>query len=217
MKKTVRRKLVRWLQGPEDDMRNFAIASILVSSITAAADPAPTTQACLGNLDTLLACPAGAQRSGTECREREPKRGNADGEHWSGSKRQGPSVFLRDTKTVSFAARYKDHKKHGRTFRFDADGRLESWSDMANDDYHGLSVNCLPDGRVSHLAYFKAGKVVGVTLHWKRSDGSFSFAYDQAKKQSVTVSPAQMTRPDHLCQPKRCDLDAKPDLSGIPK
>ena len=199
-------------------MRNFAIASILATSLTAAADPTPVTQACLGNLDALLTCPTGAQRRGTECRAAEPKRGNAAGEHWSGSKRQGPSVFLRsDNKTVSYATTYKDHKKHGRTYRFDKAGVLESWSDMAHDAYHGLSVDCLPDGRVSHLAYFKHGKTVGVTLHWKRSDGSFSFAFDQATRQSVTVSPAQMARPDHLCQPKRCDVDAKPDLSGIPK
>jgi hypothetical protein len=80
-----------------------AMKQLLFVAATLAASTAhasPTTQACLGNLDDFLTCPAGAQRSGTECRAREPQRGQAAGEHWSGSKRQGPAVFMRDAKLV---------------------------------------------------------------------------------------------------------------------
>jgi hypothetical protein len=135
-------------------------------------------------------------------------------------------VFLRDDKEldpakqrVSFAASYKDHKKHGRVFNFDRDGRLDSWTDMANDDYHGLSVDCTPDGRVKHLAYFSRGKVVGISRSW-RDDGTLSYALDHPTPGSSTVSvphtPELSRRPDELCRPARCDLDAAPDLSGIP-
>jgi hypothetical protein len=124
------------------------LAAALLTATAAHAEP--TTQACLGNIDTFLTCPAGAQRSGTECRTKEP--------HWSGSKRQGPSIFMRDAKLVSFAASYRDHKKTGRVFRFDNNGVLESWTDMADDEYNGLSVTCLPDGRAWYLAYYKDGE-----------------------------------------------------------
>ncbi|HEU0030634.1 MAG TPA: hypothetical protein VFQ53_08375 [Kofleriaceae bacterium] len=212
------------------ELRSFGLvgvaygATLVLATLTASADPAPTTQACLGNFDAFLTCPAGAQRRGTECRTREPHGGQGAGEHWSGSKRQGPAIFLRDAderdpakQRVSFAAYYKDHKKHGRVFNFDRDGRLDSWSDMADDQYNGLSVTCLPNGRVSHLAWFKNGAVVGISRTWKASDGSFSYAYDQTLKKSVDVPPAMQQRPDQLCQPARCDVTAKPDLSGIPK
>lgn len=199
-------------------MRNtILLAATLLASTAAHANP--TTQACLGNIDAFLACPAGAQRSGTECRAREPQRGQGAGEHWSGSKRQGPAVFMRDTKTVSFAANYKDHKKTGRAYRFDKAGVLESWSDLANDEYHGLYVTCLPDGRVWYLTNFKDGRVVGISRAWRAKDGSFSYAMDhdaQGHAQKVTVSAALQKRPDHLCQPQRCDVNAAPDLSGVP-
>jgi hypothetical protein len=189
-------------------MRNLAILSFTVlGTVPAAANPA--TQACLGDFDTFLTCPAGAQRTGTECR------GKSD--HWSGSKRQGPAIFLRDTKNVSFASSYKDHKKHGRTFHFDKQGRLESWADMANDTHHGMHVDCSDDGRVTLVSHMKDGKPVGISRHWKRSDGSFSFAFDQAKRTSVEIPAADKVRPDHLCRPQRCDVAAAPDLSGIPK
>ena len=199
-------------------MRNtILLVTMLAAASTVHANP--TTQACLGNIDTFLSCPAGAQRSGTECRTREPNRGQGAGEHWSGSKRQGPSVFMRDAKTVSFAASYKDHKKTGRAYRFDKQGVLQSWSDLANDEYHGLSVTCLPDGRVSYLANFKDGRIVGISRAWRTKDGSFSYAmeYDaQGHPHKVTATPAMQKRPDHLCQPQRCDVNAAPDLSGIP-
>jgi hypothetical protein len=199
-------------------MRNiFLVAATLLAS-TAHANP--TTQVCLGNIDDFLTCPAGAQRSGTECRAREPQRGQAAGEHWSGSKRQGPAVFMRDATKVSFAASYKDHKKTGRVFRFDDQGRLESWTDMANDEYNGLSVTCLPDGRAWYLAYYKDGRVVGISRSWRAKDGSFSYAMDhdaQGRSFKVTVPAAMQKRPDHLCQPQRCDVNAAPDLSGVPK
>ena len=187
----------------------FVLAATLAAS-TAHANP--TTQACLGNLDDFLTCPAGAQRSGTECRGR--------GDHWSGSKRQGPAVFMRDAKIVSFAASYKDHKKTGRVFRFDDQGRLESWTDVAGDEYNGISVTCLPDGRAWYLAYYKDGRVVGVSRSWRAKDGSFSYAMDhdaQGRSFKVTVPAALQKRPDHLCQPQRCDVNAAPDLSGVPK
>jgi hypothetical protein len=204
-------------------MRKPAIAQILLlsaSSLTLTAATAaaqPTTQACLGELDAFLACPAGAQRSGTECRAREPQRGKGEGEHWSGSKRQGPAVFLRhdDAKRVSFAAHYKDHKKTGRVFHFDKDGRLESWSDVAEDRYHGLSVSCTPDGRVYYMAYYDRDRSVGISRSWRMSDGAFSYAfeYDAAGKSSrIEATPAQQRRPDHLCQPARCDVQARPEL-----
>jgi hypothetical protein len=199
-------------------MRTLPLLVATLIASTASANP--TTQACLGNLDTFLACPAGAQRTGTECRAREPNRGQAAGEHWSGSKRQGPAVFMRDDKMVSFAASYKDHKKTGRVYRFDKQGVLESWTDMANDEYEGLSVTCLPDGRVWYLAYYKDGRVVGVSRSWRAKDGSFSYAMDhdaQGRSKNITVPPALMQRPDHLCQVQRCDVDAAPDLSGVPQ
>jgi hypothetical protein len=177
--------------------------------IAATAHAEPTTQACLGNLDTFLTCPAGAQRYGTECR--------AKGPQWSGTNRQGPAVFMRDAKQVSFAANYKDHKKSGRVFRFDKQGVLEGWSDLANDEYNGLSVTCEPDGRVRYLASYKDGRAVGVSRSW-RKDGTFSYAMDHAngKTQKVNVPPALQKRPDHLCQPQRCDVTAAPDLTGVP-
>jgi len=203
---------------------SFVATSLL--AVTVSADPKPqppTTQACLGNF-MALPCPPNARRAGTECRVDEPNHGKGANEHWSGSQRQGPAVFLRDDNEkdpakirVSFAANYKDHKKQGRVFHFDADGRLESIADMANDDFHGLSVDCTPEGRVYNLAYFKNGKVVGISRSWRVKDGSFSYAMDQAKHETVPVSPALMARPDELCHPARCELDAKPDLSGIPK
>jgi hypothetical protein len=180
-------------------MKKLAILGVLLSS-TALADP--TTQSCLGNLDTLLTCPQGAARSGTECRAR-------DAGHWSGSKRQGPSVFLRDNKTVSFAANYKDHKKTGRVYRFDDQGRLESWSDMKDDLYDGLSVTCLPNGHVWYLANYKNDKVVGISRSWKANDGSFSYAMDHdASGHSISIQATadQMKRPDALCQPVKCDV-----------
>ena len=193
-------------------MRTAMILLVSAVSATAAADSKPATQACLGDVDHFLTCPAGAQRVGTECRAR-------DGRHWSGSMRQGPSLFLRDNQTVSFAANYKDHKKSGRVFNFDPQGRLESWSDMADDDDHGLSVTCLPDGRVWYLAYYKHGRVVGISRSWSAKDGAFMSAmlhdaYGHAMV--VQVTPDQMVRPDALCRPQRCDVTAKPDLSGVP-
>src|SRR5262245_16618307 len=100
-------------EPPGERMRTAMILLVSAVSATAAADSKPATQACLGDVDHFLTCPAGAQRVGTECRAR-------DGRHWSGSMRQGPSLFLRDNQTVSFAANYKDHKKSGRVFNFDA-------------------------------------------------------------------------------------------------
>src|SRR5688572_14777226 len=106
-------------------MRTILLLSTLIAS-TASANP--TTQACLGDFDTFLTCPAGSQRFKTECRSN-------DKSHWSGSKRQGPTLHLRDdNKTVSFAASYKDHKKTGRVYRFDDQGRLASWNDVVNDE-----------------------------------------------------------------------------------
>jgi hypothetical protein len=172
----------------------------------------PTTQACLGNLDTFVSCPPGTQKSGTECR--------AKGPHWSGSMRQGPALFMRDDKTVSFAASYKDHKKSGRVYRFDDAGRLEGWSDLSNDEYEGLSVTCLPDGRLWYLAYFHDGRAIGVSRSWRAKDGSFSYAMEhdaQNHSNKIEVSPALQQRPDHLCRPVKCDVNAAPDLSGIPK
>ena len=168
-------------------MRNIhclALSAALAALSAAPAAAQPTTQACLGDFDAFLACPAGAERSGTECRAREPNRGRAAGEHWSGSKRQGPAIFTRASKQdpskqrVSFAAYYKDHKKSGRVFHFDDDGKLSSWSDVVDNRYHGLSVSCTPDGRVYHLAYYDQDKVVGVSRSWRMSDGAFSYAMD---------------------------------------
>jgi hypothetical protein len=200
-------------------MRNLTLlaTNLLVTILIASTASAnPTTQECLGKLDTFLTCPAGAQRAGTECRSR--SQGSSG--HWSGSMRQGPAVFMRDDKTVSFAASYKDHKKTGRVFRFDEQGRLESWSDVVNDEYEGLTVTCLPDGRVWYLGYYRDGRIVGVSRKWRSKDGSFSHASDhdaQGRAKNITVPPALQQRPDHLCQPTRCDVNAAPDLSGVPQ
>ena len=195
-------------------MKQLLFAAALMTATAAHAEP--TTQACLGHIDTFLTCPAGAARSGTECRART----TTGTEHWSGSKRQGPAIFMRDAKTVSFAASYKDHKKTGRVYRFDKNGVLESWNDMADDEYNGLSVTCLPDGRAWYLAYYKDGRVVGISRSWRAKDGSFSYAMDhdaQGRTSKVQVPPALQQRPDHLCQIKTCDVNAAPDLSGVPK
>jgi len=205
-----------------------SLSLVTTFAATAAADPRPATQACLGDFKTFLACPAGAKVNGTECRAAEPMRGNGAGEHWSGSQRQGPALFLRDDNErdpakvrVSFAASYKDHKKTGRVFHFAKDGRLDSWTDVDGDRYHGLSVTCLPDGRVSHLAYYKQDKVVGISRSWRTKDGVLSYVFDHdAQGRSIQIdnpSAALAQRPDHLCQPARCDVNAKPDLSGLPK
>ncbi|MBX3156631.1 MAG: hypothetical protein KF773_11565 [Deltaproteobacteria bacterium] len=211
-------------------MRTLILATLTLVPAIAAANPSRplsvTTQACLGDF-TALPCPAGSARSGTECRAREAQRGKGAGEHWSGSKRQGPSVFLRDAaetdpakQRVSFAANYKDHKKHGRVFNFDKDGRLDSWSDMADDTHHGLSVDCRPDGTVAHVAYYSHGKHVGISRSWRESDGTLSYAFDQGtgggSSRRLDPTPALSRRPDELCRPARCDLSAAPDLSGIP-
>lgn len=193
------------------------VVSISIPQLASARplDVRPTTQACLGDFATFLACPAGSQRSGTECRA-------TDKDHWSGSKRQGPAIFLRDEDEtdpskirVSFAANYKNHEKTGRVFRFDENGVLESWSDLANDDYHGLSVTCLPNGRVWYLAYFDHGKLTGISRSWKASDGTFSYAFAYAPdgtSRSLDPTPALAQRPDELCRPVVCDVNAKPDV-----
>lgn len=195
---------------------------------SAAAEPAATTQACLGDLRKFLTCPAGAAISGTECRQREPQRGRAEGEHWSGSKRQGPALFLRgehdDELTpqsiVSFAATYKDHKKHGRIFRFDKQGRLESWNNVLGDEWYGLAVTCTPDGKVAHLATHFGDKTVGISRAWRSKDGELSYAleHDAAGKiaRHLQATPELARRPDELCRPVTCDVHAKPDLSGAP-
>ncbi len=203
------------------------VATSLIAA-TAAGQPASTpvtTQACLGSFTTFLTCPPGAQLRDTECRAREPQHGAGAGEHWSGSKRQGPALFLRDggdpkQPIVSFAASYRDHKKTGRIYRFDKQGRLESWNDVTDDLDHGLSVTCLPNGRVWYLAYYNHGKVVGVSRAWRASDGAFSYAFDhdaQGHSQTLAPTPALEARPDELCHPVRCDVTTKPDLSGLPK
>lgn len=195
-------------------------ATVAVTTNGATAEPAPATQACLGDWKAFLSCPAGARVSGTECRAREPQRGQGAGEHWSGSKRQGPALFLRDDQHVSFAAYYRDHQKQGRVFHFAPDGTLESWSDMAADDYHGLSVTCLPDGRVHYLAYYDHGRVVGVARSWRASDGALSSVIDHGRGDQTRIldkTAAWATRPDALCRPVRCDVTATPDLSGIPR
>ncbi|MEJ7600201.1 MAG: hypothetical protein WKG01_19995 [Kofleriaceae bacterium] len=204
-------------------MQSSSILGLVTSSliaVTASADPRPTTQACLGDFKTFLTCPSGAKVNGTECR--------GSSGHWSGSSRQGPSLFLRDRSTtdpakvrVNFAANYVNHKKTGRVFHFDKDGRLESWTDTDGDRYHGLSVNCRADGRVAHLAYYKQDKVVGISRAWLEKDGTLSYAMDHdAQGKSIPIanpSAALIQRPDQLCQPTRCDVTAKPDLSGVPR
>jgi hypothetical protein len=198
-------------------MRTLTIIATL--SIAPLTHASPTTQSCLGDLDTFLTCPAPAQRSGTECRVKEPRRGQAPGEHWSGSKRQGPAIFLRaDGKTVVFAASYRDHKKTGRIYRFDAQGRLASLSDVTANKLHGVSATCLPDGRVSHLAHYQNDKVVGVSRAWRTKDGALAYAMDHSSGKPVSIAPTpeMQKRPDHLCQPQRCDVSIAPDLSGLP-
>ncbi len=197
-----------------------------------AAAAGPVTQACLGDLPTFLTCPAGAVLYGTECRQREPKRGQGQGEHWSGSQRQGPAVFLRsgfdvkldkDSK-VAFAARYKNHKKNGRIYRFDQQGVLESWTNVIDDKSYGLSVTCRPDGTVAYVASYFANKVVGLSRSWRKSDGALSSAiahdpHSKATKRLDSTSgltPEMARRPDELCRPVRCDVTAAPDLSGMP-
>lgn len=196
----------------------FALAGTLGTTVTFA-NP-PTTQVCLGDLDKLLTCPAGAKRMGTECRVPEPHQGAAPGEHWSRSKRQGPSLFVHGGK-VSLAASYKVHKKQGRAYRFDRKGALESISDFSADQYNGLHVTCLPDGRVSSIAYFKQGQRVGLSRSWRTKDGTLSTAFDNGNgtgaSKAVAPTAALEQRPDALCQPVRCDLNAAPDLSGVPK
>ncbi len=206
---------------------------------TAAAAPAPApkaiaefagaTQACLGDLTTFLTCPAGAAVSGTECRQRAPRRGAAPGEHWSGSQRQGPALFFRGafgaapTKSsiLDFAARYAKHKKNGRVFHFDKQGRLESWNNVIDDQWYGLAVTCTPAGTVRSVATHAANKVVGLSRSWRASDGALSYALEHDASGAITAhldaTPELARRPDELCRPTRCDIDAAPDLSGLPR
>lgn len=190
----------------------FIFIALALAPLTAHANP--TTQACLGNLDTFLTCPAGAQRQGNECRAREPQRGQGAGEHWSGSKRQGPSLYLRkDGKTVSWVANYKDHKKTGRVFRFDQQGRLETITDLVEDKNHGINVMCTDTGQVKYVSYFKDDRPV-FSRAWK-ADGSLSYAFeydDKGQSKPVTVKPELAKRPDHLCRPQKCDVKTPPEL-----
>lgn len=211
-----------------------SLAALSLADVAAAAKPAatkpaagsssgPTTQACLGDFKAFLTCPAGAAISGTECRQRN----TAANEHWSGSSRQGPALFFRgnhDEKItkdsiVSFAATYKNHKKNGRVFRFDDQGRLASWDNVIDNETYGLSVSCTPEGTVYHLASYFAGKVVGVSRSW-RPDGTLSYALDHDRNgktlASVPPTPELARRPDELCRPARCDVNARPDVSGMP-
>lgn len=194
----------------------------------AAAEPKPTTQACLGDLSAFLTCPTGAKVSGSECRQREAQGGRGEGEHWSGSQRQGPALFLRgheDAPTaqslVSFAAYYRNHKKNGRIFHFDKQGNLESWNNVIDDQWYGLAVTCRPDGRVSHLATHAGNKTVGISRAWRAKDGELSYAieYDAQGKvvRHLQATPELARRPDELCRPVRCDVTATPDLSLAPK
>ncbi len=211
-------------------MRTFSIIGIttcsLLTTLVATAKPQPpterpppvTTQACLGDLNDFLRCPPGAAVDGTECR--------ATSGHWAKSTRQGPALLLRDAAErdstrvrVQFASFYKDHKKTGRTFHFDAEGRLEEWSDTQADEQHGLSVQCSPDGRVERVASFNRGKVVGLSRTWGNQDGTLSLAYEHGadgRGRRVEVSAELARRPDELCRPTHCDVTARPDLSGIP-
>lgn len=186
-----------------------------------------TTQACLGDFQAFLACPAGARVAGTECRQREPQSGAGEGEHWSGSKRQGPALFMRGNEdaitpksVVSFAAFYKNHKKNGRVFRFDKEGRLESWNNVVDDEWYGLAVTCTPEGKVAYLATHFGDKTIGVSRSWRVKDGSFSYAieYDANGKiaRHLEATPELARRPDELCRPKVCNVTAPPDLSGAP-
>lgn len=203
------------------------------SAGAAKASTAPTTQACLGDFATFLTCPAGATvaAGSTECRQREPRRGAGPGEHWSGSQRQGPALFLRDragvdkpvtkASTVSFATRYKNHKKNGRLFRFDKEGRLSAWENLIDDRSYGLSVSCTPDGKVSFMATYFNDKVVGLSRAW-RSDGTLSYAIQHDATGAVTghgehPTAEQARRPDELCRPARCDINAAPEVSGLPQ
>lgn len=194
----------------------------------AVAQSKPTTQACLGDLSAFLTCPTGAKVSGTECRQREPNRGQGEGEHWSGSKRQGPALFLRgneaaltDQARVNFAAYYVDHKKNGRVFHFDKQGNLTSWNNVIDDQWYGLAVTCRPDGRVSYLATHAGNKTVGISRSWRAKDGELSYAieYDAQGKvvRHLQATPELARRPDELCRPVRCDVSAKPDLSMAPQ
>ena len=201
------------------------------SAAPSATAAAVTTQACLGDFTAFLTCPAGAAVAGTECRQREPNRGNGPGEHWSGSQRQGPALFLRGragvdappgkTAIVSFAARYKNHKKTGRLFRFDKEGRLSSWGNLIGDRSYGLSVSCSPEGKVVHVATYFDDKVVGLSRSW-RKDGTLSYAIARdatgsVSKQEVEPTAELARRPDELCRPARCDINAAPDVSALPQ
>lgn len=193
----------------------------------AAADPKATTQACLGDLTAYLTCPTGAKVSGTECRQREAHGGTGAGEHWSGSKRQGPALFLRGDERavnaqslVNFAAYYINHKKNGRVFHFDKQGNLTSWNNVIDDQWYGLAVTCLPDGRVSYLATHAGNKTVGISRSWRAKDGELSYAieYDAQGKvvRHLQPTPELARRPDELCRPARCEITAKPDMSLAP-
>src|SRR5205085_2526927 len=105
-------------------MRNLAIAACGISVLVQAAIgfgapqrplPPPTTQACLGDLETLLTCPPHAHLVGTECRA-------ISGEGtWAAEPRQGPALTMRDGEHVRTATAYRNNALEGRTFEFDAD------------------------------------------------------------------------------------------------
>lgn len=230
------------MQPPRSGLAAFGAALLAATLLPTAARAdeeaaAPTagvtTQACLGDFATFLTCPAGASvHFGSECRAKERHGGQAAGEHWSGSQRQGPALFFRGTNQdkitkdskVSFAANYKNHKKNGRIYRFDKQGRLASWENVIDDKSYGLAVTCNPDGTVAFLANFAADKVVGISRSW-RKDGSLSYAIDHDPDGKRTthlepgagLTPELARRPDELCRPARCDINARPELSAMPR
>src|SRR6185295_10165638 len=122
-----------------------------------------------------------------ECRARS--------DHWSGSSRQGPAVWYDDDDptVIRAAGLYKDHKRTGRWFEFDKQGRLAQIIDYLNGVPDGAYVTCYPDGSVAGLFYDVADKIQGVSRWW-RKDGTLSYAIeykDDKWVRSLTDDPAQ--------------------------
>jgi hypothetical protein len=190
------------------------LASISLAASTGLAEPA--AQSCIGDWNAFLTCPAGATRLRNECRDHD------DGS-WGGP-RHGPSLMLHFVPAsepgppgVMIAANYQDDQRTGRAFRFERDGRLAGWDDLLGDQRHGASVSCR-DGRVTSLAYFSHNHRAGLARSWS-AHGELLYAtvYDgHGHGARAEPTPAVLRRPDELCQPKRCDVTAKPDLSGLP-
>lgn len=191
------------------------LVSTLSGSAVAEADPGPTTVSCLGDLQTVMTCPAGTKLHkstlASTCRTIKPDKAR------KASVRQGPSIWFWQARTdgkkvayggVSRAGHYDQHKKTGRHYYFSRDGALERINDFASDRSHGQDVKCHANGAVKSVMPYKLGELDGLVRRWA-DDGSLKSAtrYRNGKSLGrVKPSAAESQAPRDLCRPRTCSL-----------